>query len=242
MSTIWIGGIHALRQALNDGNLLRLEVSEGKTSKNLASLVADAKAAQIEIITVPRHYIDHRLPDVRHQGIAGECRLSAQASNWQQAISGVERPFILVLDSIQDPHNLGACLRTAMAAGVDAVVLPNSCAADITPVVRKIACGAAEALAIFRVANLKREVEMMKEKGLWVVGGAGEAEKSLFDLDLSGGLVMIVGNEEKGIHYGLRQTCDWLAAIPMAETMESLNVSVACGIMLFEARRQRLMH
>lgn len=240
MKTQWIGGIHAVRQALTDKRILRAEIVEGKKSKNLAVLLEDMLAQGIAIERVPLYGIDMRLPDVRHQGIAAECLVAEQAANWQAAIAGIEQPLILVLDGIQDPHNLGACLRSALAAGVDAVLLPNSRSADITPVVHKVSCGASEVLPIFRVANLKREVEAMKEKGLWVVGGAGEESVSLYSLDLRGGLVMIVGNEGEGIRFGLRECCDYLAAIPMAEGMESLNVSVACGVMLFEARRQRL--
>ena len=149
-------------------------------------------------------------------------------------------PFILILDHLEDPHNLGACLRSAQAAGVHAVLIPNSRAADLTPTVRKIACGAAEQLPIFRVPNLKREVEAMKKQGIWVVGGAGEGAQSLYSLDLTMPLALIVGNEGDGLRHGLRESCDYLAAIPMPGEMESLNVSVACGIMLFETVRQRI--
>ncbi len=239
--TQWIGGIHAVRQALSDGTIQHIEAVEGKQSKNLKTLLDDARKQNIKIDFVPYYALDMRLPDVRHQGVAAQCQLKAVASSWQAVIAGIEKPLILVLDGIQDPHNLGACLRSAMAAGVDAVLLPNSRSADITPAVHKVSCGASEVLPIFRVPNLKREVLAMKEKGLWVVGGAGEESVSLYEVDLNAGLVLIVGNEGEGIRYGLREVCDYLAAIPMAEGMESLNVSVACGVMLFESRRQRLM-
>lgn len=235
----WIGGIHAVRQALNNGSIKHIETVSGKRSKNLLALVADAQAAQIPITPVEYHVLDMRLPNVKHQGIAAACLLQDTPKNWQQAILGTKKPLILILDGIQDPHNLGACLRSALAAGVDAVLLPNSRSADITPVVHKVSCGASENLPIYRVSNLKREIEMMKQQGIWIVGGAGEHAQSLYDTDLTTPLAIIVGNEGEGIRHGLREACDHLAAIPMSGKMESLNVSVACGIILFEARRQR---
>lgn len=237
----WIGGIHAVRQALTDRTIQRIEAVVGKQSKNLLALLEEARAQGIQIDGVEAYELDMRLPGVKHQGIAAACQLVGKAENWEAAIAGVEKPLVLVLDGIQDPHNLGACLRSAMAAGVDAVLIPNSRSADITPAVHKVSCGASEVLPIFKVANLKREIERMKEKGLWVVGGAGERAESLYDVALNVPLVIIVGNEGEGIRHGLKEACDYLVAIPMAEGMESLNVSVACGVMLFETRRQRLV-
>ena len=217
------GGIHTVQQLLADGKALRLYVADNKKSKNLAALVAEAQ-----------------LPGVRHQGVAALSEARGQAADWTDAIAGVEKPLLLVLDSIQDPHNLGACLRSAAAAGAHAVLIPNSRAADVTPVVEKVACGATEILPLFRVSNLRREVERMQRQGIWVVGGAGGAAQSLYATDLTVPLAVIVGNEGEGIRHGLREQCDFLVQIPMADGMESLNVSVACGVMLFEARRQRL--
>lgn len=238
--TKWIGGVHAVEQALTDNTVVQLEVAANKKSKNVLAIVERAKAAGLPLATVENYTLDMRLPGVRHQGIAAEIKTLAKASTWQDAIAGIDKPLVLVLDGIQDPHNLGACLRSALAAGVNAVLIPNTRSADITPTVDKVSCGASEVLPIFRVANLKREVELMKQQGLWVVGGAGEEAVSLYSLDLRTPLVIIVGNEGEGIRFGLREACDYVAAIPMAPGMESLNVSVACGVMLFEARRQRL--
>lgn len=235
----WIGGVHAVREALNQGKILQVEVAENKRSKNLNALLEELQQADIAIETVPAYAIDMRLPDVRHQGIAAEIRLDAQMANWQHAIAGIDKPLILILDHLQDPHNLGACLRSAAAAGVDAVIMPNARAAEVTAVVEKVACGAVSFLPIFQVSNLKREIQMMKEKGIWIVAGAGEAEQSVYDLDLTTGLALVVGNEADGVSYGVRQLCDYMAAIPMRGEMESLNVSVACGVMLFEINRQR---
>ena len=234
------GGIHTVQQLLADGKALRLYVADNKKSKNLAALVADAQARGVPVETVALYELEMMLPCVRHQGVAAVSEARGQAADWTDAIAGVEKPLLLVLDSIQDPHNLGACLRSAAAAGVDAVLIPNSRAADVTPVVEKVACGATEILPLFRVSNLRREVERMQRQGIWVVGGAGGAAQSLYATDLTVPLAVIVGNEGEGIRHGLREQCDFLVQIPMAEGMESLNVSVACGVMLFEARRQRL--
>ena len=234
------GGIHTVQQLLADGKALRLYVADNKKSKNLAVLVAEAQARGVPVETVALYELEMMLPGVRHQGVAAVSEARGQAADWADAIAGVEKPLLLVLDSIQDPHNLGACLRSAAAAGVHAVLIPNSRAADVTPVVEKVACGATEILPLFRVSNLRREVERMQRQGIWVVGGAGGAAQSLYATDLTVPLAVIVGNEGEGIRHGLREQCDFLVQIPMAEGMESLNVSVACGVMLFEARRQRL--
>ena len=234
------GGIHTVQQLLADGKALRLYVADNKKSKNLAVLVAEAQARGVPVETVALYELEMMLPGVRHQGVAAVSEARGQAADWTDAIAGVEKPLLLVLDSIQDPHNLGACLRSAAAAGVHAVLIPNSRAADVTPVVEKVACGATEILPLFRVSNLRREVERMQRQGIWVVGGAGGAAQSLYATDLTVPLAVIVGNEGEGIRHGLREQCDFLVQIPMTEGMESLNVSVACGVMLFEARRQRL--
>lgn len=235
------GGIHTVQQLLADGKALRLYVADNKKSKNLAVLVAEAQARGVPVETVALYELEMMLPGVRHQGVAAVSEARGQAADWTDAIAGVEKPLLLLLDSIQDPHNLGACLRSAAAAGVHAVLIPNSRAADVTPVVEKVACGATEILPLFRVSNLRREVERMQRQGIWVVGGAGGAAQSLYATDLTVPLAVIVGNEGEGIRHGLREQCDFLVQIPMADGMESLNVSVACGVMLFEARRQRLL-
>ena len=234
------GGIHTVQQLLADGKALRLYVADNKKSKNLAALVAEAQTRGVPVETVALYELEMMLPGVRHQGVAAVSEARGQAADWTDAIAGIEKPLLLVLDSIQDPHNLGACLRSAAAAGVNAVLIPNSRAADVTPVVEKVACGATEILPLFRVSNLRREVERMQRQGIWVVGGAGGAAQSLYATDLTVPLAVIVGNEGEGIRHGLREQCDFLVQIPMAEGMESLNVSVACGVMRFEARRQRL--
>ena len=152
-----------------------------------------------------------------------------------------DRPLLLlVLDGIQDPHNLGACLRSADAAGVHAVVTPKDRSVGLTPVVCKVASGAAETVPFVQVTNLARTLRWLREnQGVWLVGTAGEAESSLYSVDLKGPLGLVMGGEEKGMRRLTREACDLLVSLPMAGAVESLNVSVATGISLFEAVRQR---
>jgi 23S rRNA (guanosine2251-2'-O)-methyltransferase len=150
-----------------------------------------------------------------------------------------EPPFLLLLDCVQDPHNLGACLRSADAAGVHAVVAPKDRSVSLTDTVRKVACGAAEHVPFVMVTNLARTLKQLKEHGLWLVGTADDAKQSLYDIDLSGPLALVMGAEGKGLRRLTRECCDFLVHIPMAGSVECLNVSVATGVCLFEAVRQR---
>lgn len=148
-------------------------------------------------------------------------------------------PFLLVLDCVQDPHNLGACLRTANAAGVHAVIAPKDRSVSLTDVVRRVACGAAEATPFVHVTNLARILKEIQKRGIWVVGGQLAVNRSLFESKLTGPLALVVGSEGEGIRRLTAETCDELVSIPMSGSVESLNVSVAAGICLYEAVRQR---
>ncbi len=154
-------------------------------------------------------------------------------------IAGTEVPFILILDCVQDPHNLGAILRTADGAGVHAVVAPKDKAVGITETVRRISVGAADHVPFVQVTNLARTMEQLQEAGLWFVGTSDKAEKTLYELDLKGPLALVLGAEEKGMRRLTEEKCDFLAKLPMAGKVECLNVSVATGVCLFEAVRQR---
>lgn len=154
-------------------------------------------------------------------------------------LEGKPAPLVLVLDCIQDPHNLGACLRTADAAGVDVVVLPKDKSAPITDTVRRVACGAAERVPIVRVTNLARAMEKLKELGVWLVGTADEATQSVYEIDLKGPIGLVMGAEGTGMRRLTGEHCDFLAKVPMFGKVECLNVSVATGVCLFEAVRQR---
>ena len=148
-------------------------------------------------------------------------------------------PFLLILDGLQDPHNLGACLRSADAAGVHAVIVPKDRAVSLTDTVCKVACGAAEHVPLVTVTNLARTLKQLKELGLWLVGTADDAKQSLYDVDLTGPLALVMGAEGKGLRRLTKEHCDFLVHIPMAGSVECLNVSVAAGVCLFEAVRQR---
>ena len=147
--------------------------------------------------------------------------------------------LLLILDEITDPHNLGACLRTADAAGVDAVLIPKDKSAPLNMTVRKVASGAADTVTVIAVTNLSRTLEKLKNLGIWIVGAVGEAEMSLYEVDLTGSIAIVMGSEGKGLRRLTREKCDYLASIPMSGELSSLNVSVATGICLFEAVRQR---
>jgi 23S rRNA (guanosine2251-2'-O)-methyltransferase len=237
----YIGGFHAVMAALEDGaapphEILLLDSRQDERARKLLQL---AQAMQVPVRTLGRSELDLRVPGLRHQGVlalmpptelAGEDLLDAPASP--------ER-MLLVLDGVQDPHNLGACLRTAEAAGVSLVIIPRDRAASLTAVARKAAAGAAERVPVVAVTNLARTLERLKERGYWLTGLAGEAEQTLYDVDLTGPLVLVMGAEGEGMRRLTRETCDRLVKIPMRGKTESLNVSVAAAVCLYEAFRQR---
>ena len=180
-------------------------------------------------------------PEGRHQGVVAKVSAAlALPHTLDGVLEGLSEPaLLLVLDGVQDPHNLGACLRVADAMGAHAVIAPKDRAAGLNPTVRKVASGAAETVPFITVTNLARTLRELQELGIWVVGTAGEAENDLFGMKLDGPLALVLGAEGEGLRRLTRENCDQLARIPMFGTVESLNVSVAAGICLFEARRQR---
>jgi 23S rRNA (guanosine2251-2'-O)-methyltransferase len=178
----------------------------------------------------------------RHQGVVAELlpRAGDPETQLEEALEAAgDAPLLLVLDGVQDPHNLGACLRSADAAGVAAVLVPRDRAAGLTPVVRKVAAGAAETVPLVAVVNLARTLRELKERGVWLVGTDDSAEKTLYDAELTGPVALVMGSEGEGMRRLTRECCDQLVSIPMAGAVESLNVSVAAGVALFEAVRQR---
>lgn len=164
---------------------------------------------------------------------------SLDEDDLQRILADVPVPFVLILDCVQDPHNLGAILRTADAAGVHAVVAPKDKAVGITETVRRVSVGAADHVPFVQVTNLARTMDKLKAAGLWLVGTSDRAEKSIYELDLKGPLGLVLGAEEKGMRRLTEENCDFLASLPMAGKVECLNVSVATGVCLFEAVRQR---
>jgi 23S rRNA (guanosine2251-2'-O)-methyltransferase len=243
-----LAGIHAIKHAFEAGQAVdELLIEKGKRHPRLNELIHLAKKAGVRVSFVPREALQRLAEGVPHQGAVAECPAAADAvsvqsfENWLKALDMESMPLVLLLDQVTDPHNFGACVRTAEAAGCAAVVIPKDNAADLrSPVVAKSACGALARLPVFRVANLSRTIEKLQEKGFWTVGMAGEAETSIYETALDGSLAVVMGSEGKGIRRLVRETCDQLIKIPMPGLVESLNVSVATGVTLFEISRQRL--
>jgi len=240
----YVYGRHAVNALLSarPAAVARLLLSDG-ADRRCAGLQAQATAAAIPVERVARRELDRLLPGVNHQGVVaavrdGACTLDEKAL--PAFLAALETPaFLLVLDGVQDPHNLGACLRSADAAGVHAVIVPRDRAAGITPVVHKVACGAVQSMPIFTVTNLSRSLRVLRKAGIWLYGTSDQAAQSLFAADLRGPLALVLGGEGSGLRRLTRDLCDYELAIPMAGTVASLNVSVAAGVLLFEAVRQR---
>ncbi|MBI2779441.1 MAG: 23S rRNA (guanosine(2251)-2'-O)-methyltransferase RlmB [Gammaproteobacteria bacterium] len=239
-----IYGLHAVQAALQrDAEHVTVILLDASRKDARMQAIVDAAAKHhVEIQRVARKELDALAPEARHQGVVARCRVRAawKEDDLERILDGLtEPPFLLVLDGVQDPHNLGACLRTADAAGVHAVIAPRDRAVGLTPVVRKVASGAAEAVPFIQVTNLARTLRMLQERGVWTVGADAATDKDLFDADLRGPLALIMGAEGQGMRRLTREHCDVLIRIPMRGAVESLNVSVATGICLFEALRRR---
>lgn len=237
-------GLHAVTAALerNDGGVVTLWVQRNRRDARTDRLLELASASGVHVHQAERETLDEMVQGARHQGVVAQYRMPGARGDGdlEAFLEELREPaFLLVLDGVQDPHNLGACLRTADAAGVHAVVAPRDRAVGLTATVRKVACGAAESVPFFQVTNLARTLRMLQERGVWLIGAAGEAEKSVFEADLRGPVALLLGAEEKGLRRLTREHCDLLVHIPMRGAVESLNVSVATGILLYEALRQR---
>ncbi|MFA5684935.1 MAG: 23S rRNA (guanosine(2251)-2'-O)-methyltransferase RlmB [Lysobacteraceae bacterium] len=243
MSEQWIAGINAVAAALESERSHVREIWIEARAKNprLLEIAAAARRAGISVLQVAPDALARAAPGVRHQGVVAQYAMPVNLGegDLDELLGRADNPLILVLDGVQDPHNLGACLRSAEAAGVAAVIVPRDRAAGITPVVRKSAAGAADRVPLIRVTNLARTLKTLKEAGVWLVGLAGETDVSLYALDLSGPIAIVMGGEGDGLRRLTREHCDHLAKIPMRGQAESLNVSVATGVALFEALRQR---
>ncbi len=180
--------------------------------------------------------------DTQHQGVVAHLKSERHYTevDLDDLLKKTDKPaLILILDGVQDPHNLGACLRTADAAGVDALIIPKDRSSPLTPTARKVACGAAETIPVITVSNLARTLDHLKEQGVWLIGAAADASDTVYDIDLTGPVGIVLGAEGHGLRRLTQERCDYLAHVPMTGSVESLNVSVATGIFLFEAVRQR---
>lgn len=239
----WIAGINAVAAALEHDAVHVREIMIEARARNprLAELVENARNHGIAVRTVASDVLERLSGGVRHQGIVAHyaAARSFDEDDLDGLLEASATPLLLILDGVQDPHNLGACLRSAAAAGVTAVVIPRDKSASVNATVRKTSAGAADRVAVVRVTNLARTLEKLKQAGVWLVGLAGEADQSLYDIDLKGAIGIVMGGEGDGLRRLTREHCDHLAKIPMPGVGESLNVSVATGIALFEAVRQR---
>lgn len=246
MSEQHVYGFHAIEAILQHEpeRILDVWVLSGRDDKRLDVICENLSHQGISQQKTKREKLDELAGSTRHQGIVANCRMaSTRNENFlNQLLDALNEPaFLLILDGVTDPHNLGACLRTADAAGVHAVIAPKDNAATLNATVRKVASGAAETTPFIAVTNLARCLRGLKERGIWLIGAAGEVETTVYQQDLKGPLGIVMGAEGKGLRRLTRETCDHLITIPMPGKIESLNVSVATGVCLFEAVRQRTL-
>lgn len=238
-----IYGLHAVEALLrhHPKRVKQVWLAEGRDDPRVQTLIQLATQSKVRIAQCERREMDAWVEGV-HQGVVADVSPSQVWGDamLEELLDRTEgAPLLLVLDGVTDPHNLGACLRTADAAGALAVIVPKDKSATLNATVRKVACGAAEVIPLVAVTNLARTLEKLQQRGLWVVGTAGEAEQEVYDQDLSGPIVLVMGAEGKGMRRLTREHCDFLVRLPMAGSVSSLNVSVATGVCLFEALRQR---
>ncbi len=254
----WIVGIHSVTELLrrNPEDVFELVLQQERADQRLDEVRALATELGIKIQVMPKAALEKKLlgegkgeakGDGRripvHQGVAALCQWRDTVKDeafLNKLLTNLDHPaLILVLDEVTDPHNLGACLRTADAAGVDAVIVPKDNSATLNMTVRKVASGAAEKVNLVAVTNLARTLAALQERGIWISGTAGEADHSVYQADFTGPVAIVMGSEGKGLRRLTREHCDYLISIPMAGVVSSLNVSVAAGVCLFEAVRQR---
>jgi 23S rRNA (guanosine2251-2'-O)-methyltransferase len=237
-------GLHSIQAALDysPDKIIRVWIDEHRIDKRLGKLIDDLAVLGIEPEQVDRKKLDRLADGNNHQGIAMEVTMPGELSE-SDLKTMVENltanALLLVLDNVQDPHNLGACLRTADATGVHGVVITKDKATGITPTVCKVASGAAETVPVYQVTNLARTLRWLKAEGVWVMGGTGEAEKTVYQADLTVPIALVIGAEGSGLRRLTKENCDLLIKVPMLGKIESLNLSVATGVFLYEAIRQR---
>jgi len=246
MNLTQLFGIHAVQAALDYSpqKIRRAWVDSQRQDLRLKQVIDDLVKLGIVPEKTERKKLEKMADGKNHQGIVVAVELPAMHSE-DQLKQDVEAltvtPFYLVLDQVQDPHNLGACLRTADAVGAHGVIVTKDNAAGITPTVCKVASGAAETVPVYQVTNLARVLRWLKEQNIWIMGAAGEAEQTVFQMKLDMPLAVVMGTEGTGMRHLTRQHCDFLVKIPMAGQVESLNVSVAAGVLLYEVFRQKLL-
>jgi len=238
-----IYGMHAVRVMLerHAERVLSVRLAEQREDPRARAIEELARRHQRPVQRVDMHSLRQQLGDVAHQGVAAEI---TPLPPWSEdellaALQVARAPILLALDGVQDPHNLGACLRTADACGALAVIVPRDRAAQLSATVRKVAAGAAETTPVVAVTNLVRTLKLLKESGLWIIGADAEAERAARAVDMRGPIVLVLGAEGTGLRHLTRQNCDFLVSLPQRGAIESLNVSVAAAMLLYEALRQR---
>jgi 23S rRNA (guanosine2251-2'-O)-methyltransferase len=241
--THWVFGIHAVDALLQrqPKRIVEIFFQQGRNDQRIQDLQQHAQKMGVRCTVVPREELDNKI-EGSHQGVVADVKAAQPLRDRDLTLlldSLEHLPLLLILDGVTDPHNLGACLRTADAAGVDAVIAPKDNSASLNATVRKVACGAAEAVPFIQVTNLARTMKELQQRGIWISGTAGEAEQSVYEADLKGAVALVMGAEGKGMRRLTRENCDYLIKLPMAGLVSSLNVSVATGVCLFEAVRQR---
>ena len=239
-------GFHAVGVRLKTAPQSIIEVYYEATRRDarMRQFLARAKEAGVRLIEADGLRLAKLAGSHGHQGVAARVEAVAQMQSLDELLDrleegGVANPLLLVLDGVTDPHNLGACLRSADGAGAHAVIAPKDHAVGVNATVAKVASGAAETVPYFMVTNLARTLNELKERGIWVVGTSGDADKTLYQVDLKGPVALVLGAEGPGMRQLTRKTCDELVRIPMQGAVESLNVSVASALCLYEALRQR---
>ncbi|HEY7760590.1 MAG TPA: 23S rRNA (guanosine(2251)-2'-O)-methyltransferase RlmB [Burkholderiales bacterium] len=235
-------GFHPVTARLrhDPGSVREIYVDAGRRDPRLRDLIALAEQRGVRVLQVDQKRLDGLGGGERHQGVAARVDQVSRPLDVDDLLEGLNQPpFLLLLDGVTDPHNLGACLRTADAMGVHGVIVPKDRSVGLTPTVAKVASGAAESVPLIVVTNLARAMEQLKEAGVWLLGAAEEGEQSLFEARLKGAVAWVMGAEGQGLRRLTRERCDALVRIPMFGHVESLNVSVAAALCLFETRRQR---
>jgi 23S rRNA (guanosine2251-2'-O)-methyltransferase len=243
MKTKMVFGFHAVTARLRHeaSSVEEIYVDAGRADRRMQDLIALAKSYNVRVILVDDQRLDRIVGSRRHQGViavAGEVSLARNLDELLDAIDGP--PLLLILDGITDPHNLGACLRVADGVGAHAVIAPKDRAVGLNNTAMKVASGAAETVPYITVTNLARTMRELKEREIWLIGTDDEAEGDIYQADFTGPAALVMGSEGEGMRRLTRETCDLLVRIPMMGTVESLNVSVASGVCLYEARRQRI--
>ena len=236
-----IYGIHAVEAAIRHQpeNVLQVFVQQGRNDNRIKTIQDIAKNSGVSVQSISNDKLKEKCPKARHQGVVAEIRFNNSSDASLEDVLNKESVLLLILDEVQDPHNIGACLRTADAVGVDAVIVSKNRSPALTPVIRNVASGAAETVPYIMVSNLARVLEKIKQENVWVVGTSGDSEHTIYQTNFTKRVALVMGSEGKGMRRLTRESCDELVSIPMQGSVESLNISVATAVCLYEIRRQQ---